>query len=85
MTPESAPTPLLRERTTENRLTFTTTQAARYLGVSLGTVRRWADAGHVQCYRTPGGQRRFSRGQLDSFIASLQGGGPQQAPRALAG
>jgi excisionase family DNA binding protein len=56
----------------ESRLSFTTTQAAHYVGVSLGTIRRWADAGHVQCYRTPGGQRRFSREQLDSFLASLE-------------
>jgi excisionase family DNA binding protein len=56
-------------------LVFTSSQAARYLGVSLATVRRWTDAGHVSCYRTPGGQRRFSRDQLDSFIASMHHGG----------
>jgi excisionase family DNA binding protein len=55
-----------------NRLVFTSSQAARYLGVSLATVRRWTDAGHISCYRTPGGQRRFSREQLDGFIASMQ-------------
>jgi excisionase family DNA binding protein len=53
------------------QLVFTSSQAARYLGVSLATVRRWTDAGHVSCYRTPGGQRRFSRDQLDGFIASM--------------
>jgi excisionase family DNA binding protein len=50
---------------------FTSSQAARYLGVSLATVRRWTDAGYLSGYRTPGGQRRFSREQLDGFIASL--------------
>lgn len=55
----------------ERQLVFTSSQAARYLGVSLATIRRWADAGHLDCYRTPGGQRRFSREQLDSFTASL--------------
>ncbi len=55
----------------DSQLVFTSSQAARYLGVSLATVRRWADAGHLDCYRTPGGQRRFSREQLDSFTASL--------------
>jgi excisionase family DNA binding protein len=53
------------------QLVFTSSQAARYLGVSLATVRRWTDAGHISCYRTPGGQRRFSRDQLDDFIGSL--------------
>ena len=55
----------------ERRLVFTSSQAASYLGVSLATVRRWTDAGHIACYRTPGGQRRFSRDQLDSFVSSM--------------
>lgn len=59
----------------DSRLVFTSSQAARYLGVSLATIRRWADAGHLACYRTPGGQRRFSREQLDGFVGSLQSGG----------
>ena len=58
-------------RRSERQLVFTSSQAARYLGVSLATVRRWTDAGHVGCYRTPGGQRRFSRAQLDSFVSSM--------------
>jgi excisionase family DNA binding protein len=53
------------------QLFFTSSQAARYLGVSLATIRRWTDAGHVSCYRTPGGQRRFAREQLDDFISSM--------------
>ena len=56
----------------ERRLVFTSSQAASYLGVSLATVRRWTDAGHIACYRTPGGQRRFSREQLDGFVSSMQ-------------
>jgi excisionase family DNA binding protein len=59
----------------DRQLVFTSSQAARYLGVSLATVRRWADAGHLSCYRTPGDQRRFSRDQLDSFIVSLERSG----------
>jgi excisionase family DNA binding protein len=62
-----APLPTPHER----QLVFTSSQAARYLGVSLATIRRWADAGHLECYRTPGAQRRFSREQLESFTASL--------------
>jgi excisionase family DNA binding protein len=63
-----APTPTNSDR----QLVFTSSQAARYLGISLATIRRWADAGHLGCYRTPGGQRRFSREQLDGFVDSLQ-------------
>jgi excisionase family DNA binding protein len=67
--PNSGPSGLSRQ------LVFTSSQAAVYLGVSLATIRRWTDAGHISCYRTPGGQRRFSRDQLDSFTASLRRGG----------
>jgi excisionase family DNA binding protein len=66
------------------QLVFTSSQAAVYLGVSLATVRRWTDAGHIACYRTPGGQRRFSRQQLDRFIASMQQGGGDGAEPELA-
>jgi excisionase family DNA binding protein len=57
---------------TDRQLVFTSSQAAAYLSVSLATIRRWTDAGHIGCYRTPGGQRRFSREQLDGFVSSMQ-------------
>jgi excisionase family DNA binding protein len=74
-----------------NRLVFTSSEAARYLGISLATVRRWSDAGHLDYYRTPGGQRRFSREQLERFVASMRQHGredtaseprPQHTPQA---
>ena len=68
----------------ERQLVFTSSQAARYVGVSLATVRRWTDAGHINCYRTPGGQRRFSRVQLDEFIASMQRGGSASEEHVVA-
>ncbi len=55
-------------------LGLSTSQAARVLGVSLGTVRRWSDMGYLKSYRTPGGQRRFSQEQIEEFLNSLQGG-----------
>jgi excisionase family DNA binding protein len=64
-------TPSATLPTNRRHLDFTSSQAARYLGVSLATIRRWTDAGHISCYRTPGGQRRFTRGQLDEFISSM--------------
>jgi excisionase family DNA binding protein len=66
----------------DRQLMFTSSQAAQYLGVSLATVRRWTDAGHIACYRTPGGQRRFSKVQLDGFVASLQDDEDHSAPQA---
>jgi excisionase family DNA binding protein len=68
----------------ERQLVFTSSQAARYLGVSLATIRRWTDAGHIGCYRTPGGQRRFSRAQLDDFIASMQQDSPTASQASVA-
>ena len=53
-------------------LGLSTSQAAQALGVSLGTIRRWSDTGHLQSYRTPGGQRRFSQEQIDRFLGSLE-------------
>jgi excisionase family DNA binding protein len=58
------------------QLVFTSSQAAVYLGISLATIRRWTDAGHIGCYRTPGGQRRFSRVQLEDFMSSMHREGP---------
>lgn len=66
----------------DRQLVFTSSQAASYLGVSLATIRRWTDAGHVSCYRTPGGQRRFSRDQLDTFISSMHHDGGYVERRA---
>src|SRR5437588_1372820 len=57
---------------TGRRLGLSTSEAARHLGVSLSTIRRWSDMGHLRGYRTPGGQRRFSVEQLDAFLASLE-------------
>lgn len=66
----------------DRQLVFTSSQAAGYLGVSLATIRRWTDAGHVSCYRTPGGQRRFTRDQLDVFITSMHRDGGTDSSHA---
>ena len=62
------------------KLGLTTSEAARHLGVSLSTIRRWSDLGYLRGYRTPGGQRRFSIEQLDDFLTSLESGGPRRTP-----
>jgi excisionase family DNA binding protein len=56
------------------RLGLSISEAARMLGVSLSTVRRWSDSGVLPSYRTPGGQRRYNREQLEGFLRSLQRG-----------
>jgi excisionase family DNA binding protein len=47
--------------------------AAKLLGVSESTVRRWADAGELRSYRTSGGHRRVRTEDLKGI---LSGGGP---------
>lgn len=46
---------------------MTVGQAARYLGVSEPTLRKWTDDGRIPVFRTPGGHRRYLRDELDAF------------------
>jgi excisionase family DNA binding protein len=57
-------------------LALTCKHAAYILGVTPNTIRRWADAGELSCIRTVGGQRRFSRAEIDRLIERLSRGGP---------
>jgi excisionase family DNA binding protein len=43
-------------------------QAAKYLGVAQSTIRKWSDHGRVPAFYTPGGHRRYRRGDLDTFL-----------------
>jgi excisionase family DNA binding protein len=43
-------------------------EASGILGVSAGTLRRWADAGRIPAFTTPGGHRRFSRRSLLAMV-----------------
>ncbi len=52
---------------------LTSTGAARLLGVSLATVRRWENEGLLPCWRTPGGQRRFDRVKLEEWVRAREG------------
>ncbi len=44
-------------------------EAAKILGVHPATVRSWADRGDLPSQRTPGGHRRFRRGDLVAWMA----------------
>jgi excisionase family DNA binding protein len=54
-------------------------QAAKYIGVAQSTIRKWSDQGRVPAFYTPGGHRRYRRGDLDTFLErsgpSSSGGG----------
>lgn len=45
-------------------------EAAEALGVSVDTVRRWANAGLIKSSRTAGGHRRFSVAEIQRMIAN---------------
>jgi excisionase family DNA binding protein len=38
---------------------LTVGEAARYLGVSEPTLRKWTDEGRIEVFRTPGKHRRY--------------------------
>ncbi|MCK9486434.1 MAG: helix-turn-helix domain-containing protein [Dehalococcoidia bacterium] len=45
-------------------------RACEILGVNESTVRRWADSGEIQVFRTPGGHRRFDEAELLQLVQS---------------
>jgi len=59
---------------------YTIGQAARLLGVSPDTARRWADAGRMATHRDEGGRRLIEGRDLAAFSVELaHGGGPDGA------
>jgi len=47
---------------------LSTSEAAQVIGVGTTSVKRWADTGLLNCVRTAGGHRRFTRDSLDRFV-----------------
>lgn len=43
---------------------------AKILGVTVATVRNWERAGKISSTRTPGGQRRFRRTDVDELTGA---------------
>jgi excisionase family DNA binding protein len=43
--------------------------ASRILGVDQSTLRRWADAGQIRAFRTPGGHRRFAETDVQAILS----------------
>jgi excisionase family DNA binding protein len=53
-------------------------QACRILNVDESTLRRWADAGQVRTFRTPGGHRRFAEGDVRAIVQGRERPGVSQ-------
>lgn len=45
-------------------------EAAKYLGVSRDTLRRWEKRGKIKSYRTPGGRRKYTLYDLEFAMQS---------------
>ncbi|MBZ6132710.1 molybdopterin-binding protein [Streptomyces olivaceus] len=56
---------------------YTIGQAARLLGVSPDTARRWADAGRMATHRDEGGRRLIDGKDLAAFSVELAQGGEE--------
>ena len=54
---------------------LTAGQAARQLQVSIDTVRRWGEAGKIPMLRTPTGNRRFRRSDVEAVLIPIDTAG----------
>jgi len=61
--------------------TLTASEAAALIGVSVATVRGWADQGRLPSHRTVGGHRRFELEELREWLTDR--GAPAPVPRRL--
>jgi molybdopterin-binding protein len=57
-------------------------QAAELLGVSVDTVRRWADSGRIGVTVGPGGRRVFDGAELARFASQIASNQTPVQPRA---
>ncbi len=53
-------------------LWLTVTEAAKLLGVTEPTLRKWTDSGRIAVFRTPGGHRRYLRTEIEIFRRSSE-------------
>jgi excisionase family DNA binding protein len=58
-------------------------QAAKFLGVAQSTIRKWSDHGRIPTFYTPGGHRRYRRGDLETFLIRSGPGRQQSGPSVL--
>ncbi len=52
---------------------LTSAEVARILGVTAGSVKRWADLGLLRCARTAGRHRRFDPVEVERFLKDQTG------------
>ncbi len=52
----------------ESKQSFSTSEVARFCHVTADTIRKWAEAGRIRVFKTPGGHRRIRRDDLMRFL-----------------
>jgi excisionase family DNA binding protein len=55
-------------RTQEMKESFSTSEVATFCHVTADTIRKWAEAGRIIVFKTPGGHRRIRREDLLFFL-----------------
>jgi excisionase family DNA binding protein len=60
-------------------------EATDLLGVSTATLRRWADAGHIHAFTTPGGHRRFDQADVLAMLPRAGRRAPRPRERSTEG
>lgn len=52
----------------EMKQSYSTSEVAKYCHVTADTIRKWAEAGRIHVFKTPGGHRRIRREDLVQFL-----------------
>jgi excisionase family DNA binding protein len=72
---------IARERP-RTKLWMTSGEVARELNMTDAAIRRWAREGLVDAIKTPGGQYRFRREDLNKLFQNVPGNGASRARAA---
>ena len=50
---------------------YKTTEASKYLGISINSLKTLAKRERIKCYKTDGGHRRFRQEDLDIYMGKI--------------
>jgi excisionase family DNA binding protein len=51
-----------------NEVLYTTEDLSKMFRVGKSTIKRWTDEGKLQCFKTPGGHRKFKPANVQEFV-----------------
>ncbi len=51
-----------------NEVLYTTEDLSKMFRVGKSTIKRWTDEGKLQCFKTPGGHRKFKTANVREFV-----------------